>query len=387
MSKALLVAEGLSRPVAEYAHAGGSGPLLLIGAKGATRADGPVPLGESFADATEQQVDLMMANVDYCLQQFDARAGETVHATVFMTDWRFQPGVAAGLERYFGAAAPAMTYVDSPAFALPELLFEIDLAVRPGGEIQYLTADGGGTLATWCDGWLYSAGLAARRDESSWKGELADISGQIDAILGECGLSRKHVLRVRLTVTDARDVEPISQWWDAGRGPRPAAIVSVAPPARPGRRVTADFIACSEAPVRVSAREAGWTGENPLATVATYAKGVAFTAASPGEVLAGELGVAGIAERLEAAIEPLGLTADDVLKVEGLLDDWRLYGGFRREYTQAMSDPYPTRSLTQGVPWKAGAHTQLSWIAVKGAHSATTLLVPPQMQTTNAEVS
>lgn len=374
MSRTVLVSDRLSLPVAEYSHAVRSGPFALMGAKGATRRNGPVPLGENFEHAIETQSELTLANVEHVLKTLDTRPDEVAQVTAYLTDWRFQTAVDEGLARLL-TKGPAVGHVFSSAFALPELLFEIDLVAVPEATSERLIADDT-TRATWSAGWLFSAGLSAGPGAVGCTEELSDLSTQIDAILAESGLSRENVLRLRWSLTDARDLATLDGWLEGWGGSRPAIIALVGSAAGAGRRLSVDFVASSERPERVDEREAAWTAHGSHATAATFAGGVAFTSASAVTGTTG-LGVEGIVERLGAAVAPFGLEVADVAKVEGVLDDWRLYSAFRREYAQTMSRPYPTRSLTQGGPSHAGAHVQLSWIAISGAAEEATLLASP----------
>lgn len=381
MSQTVIISEELSRPVAEYSHAVRSGPFVLIGAKGATCPAGRVPLGADFAETIGLQSDLTFSNVELVLSRLGAQASDVAQMSVFMTDWRLQPRVDAGLKGYVGTP-PAVSYVSSPTFALPELLFEVDATAVPEVRPERLL-DNGSVRAAWSGGWLFSATISAPRAADTSAAELADISAQINILLAESGLARANLLRLRVWVEDARDVLTVGAWLDEWRGPRPAVVVAVSLPARSGQRLAADFIACSDPVERVSAADAHWDAHNSMDTVVACARGVAFTAAAsdPGPLA----GLGKTVERLQAAIDRAGFSMGDVAKVEGVIDDWRAYPEFRREYSRSMADPYPARSLTQAGPRQHGAHVQLSLIAITGGCDQAILLVPPTTQARETE--
>jgi enamine deaminase RidA (YjgF/YER057c/UK114 family) len=219
---------------------------------------------------------------------------------------------------------------------------------------------------------MFSAGLSARNDAIDGAAELDDIDAQLDEILATRGLGREHLVRMRCSVADARDLAAVAAWWEAWGDRRPPLVVWVGSQAHPDRRLSVDAIASSDPPDRVTAVDAGWHRYPADWTVSARAGGVAFTAAA-----AGGRGVGEATRQLSSAIAPFGLAIADVAKVEGVIDDWRLYPRFRDEYARAMPMPYPTRSLTQGDPRERDAHVQLAWIAVSGGRSRSTFLVPP----------
>jgi enamine deaminase RidA (YjgF/YER057c/UK114 family) len=368
MMRALLLTNDLARPIAEYSHAASNGSLVFVGAKGATQAHAPPPFGGDLARSLEHQTPILYRNIESVLDRFGVSAAEVLHVTSFITDWRFDAAVATGLERYFAVPRPATTWLLSPSFAVPELLYELDLVVSLTARTEVHAVEGR-TIASYGGGFLFSGTISAAADCVTCDEELTSIGAQIDELLSQYELKRDNLLRMRLSLRDARDLDAVESWLDGWRNAHPPVVAAVTGSRQVGRRIAADVIAARELPERVSARAAGW-GDGDRRTVAAAACGVLFTAATAGRGVGRELGVGGIAERAAAAAEALGATLDDTLKVEGTIEDWRLYPRFGAEYAAVFSYPYPARSLTQGGSGFRGSSVQLGFvISVDGGAS------------------
>lgn len=374
----LLTADGLSRPVGEYSHAVSSGSTLFIGAKGATRPEGKVPLIDDYATSVEQQCTLTLRNIDYVLDQYGTDRSRALQSTVFVTDWRFRPAVEQAVRDYFGEDAPPQTYLFSPAFALPELLFEIDMVASLDRVPTRLTDDGGAILAQAGD-WYYSSGVVAGESHAQCRDEIVDLAGRLDSLLAGAGLGREHLLHARARLNDARHLGTVREWWDTWPGVPPALTLTVGLGTSANRRLTIDVTACAKPPEKITMGDVGW-GDGPFqnGTAGAYAAGVLQTSAVSGPQSPGNGSEApDIVRRLQQVATIAGMSVEDVVKVDGVLSDWQGYGAFKRRYSEAMSPPYPTRSLTQAWPSQLDAALQLSWTAFEGARDDALVLVPP----------
>lgn len=373
MIKDIVESDALAQPIAEYSQGVRCGPYVLIGAKGATARGGTVLGGTTIRQAAVAQVEITLSNVVHALAALGASINDVVQATAFVTDSRLRDAIEAELRPRLPPNS-VRTFVYSPAFALPELLFEVDVIALDGGTQRRTTIGPGDVGASFADGWLFSDGLSvADRRGSSLRDQLRALGELVDGALAQHGMTRENLVRLRAYVPDGRHVGSLTEWVRGWDGPGPTAVINVGAPPYPMTPIALDFIACADIPARISAADLG-TSDCPVDTIACSARGLTFTsglASSSRQVSAAE-----ISETLAAALGKAGLGVDDVGKVDGVIDDWMKYADFKESYRTVLAPPYPTRSLTQGGGWRSECDLQLAWTAFGDLGDTMSVLVP-----------
>jgi enamine deaminase RidA (YjgF/YER057c/UK114 family) len=377
VTREVVVSDTLSRPGAQFSHAVAVGSVVVVGAKGATKRKGNPPWGPALAEVAEEQALVMFRNLAMSLAELGASEREVVQTTGFLTDWRYQACFRAAFDRFFGEERPALTLVFSPAFALAELLMQIDAICFQGQSLEHI--DSGGVVAGVRAGdQFYSSMITAspRTGRRSAFGEdfrrAWDLATEA---LDRAGLAPGDLLRVRAFLADPRDMAEFQSIWQSLLpAPRPSLVVMMSSHAVLQCRLALDLVA-DQRPINhisweaVGLRDERLAGESAAAVAGT----MVFTASIPSPFANGQ--GAGALDALADVLSVAGARFTDVLRLEGVVDDWRRYARFNESYSRVVESPYPARSLIQGSPAAYGEPIQLSAIADLRASNSARVLV------------
>ncbi len=98
-------------------------PLLFISGQVPRDANGDT-VGEG---SMAQQAEQVFRNLDAILKSNGTHFGNAIKATIFVTDMTLASDVVAARARFYGAAAPASTFVEVSALGDPRWMLEVEL--------------------------------------------------------------------------------------------------------------------------------------------------------------------------------------------------------------------------------------------------------------------
>lgn len=92
---------------------------------------------------------------------------------------------------------------------------------------------------TCFNGTVYLAGQVADDASLDIRGQTAQVLARIDALLGEAGTDRAHILMAQISLSDMADFDAMNEVWDdwVAPGDAPPRATVQARLARPGWRI------------------------------------------------------------------------------------------------------------------------------------------------------
>jgi enamine deaminase RidA (YjgF/YER057c/UK114 family) len=210
-----------------------AGPEIFLRGQTGSRLDGSgmVGLGRRPEDAVAQ-AELAMANLRVLLEEAGGAVDEICKITVYISDRAYREAVYPVIGRHLAGIHPVSTGIIVPAFARPEILFEVDAVVVPKGtgpherlrkyhsgaarygrEGQNLGCDF--CMTVRAGGRLHLRGQTGSDLENRFHG-LGDAAAQAEQamanvrdLLAEAGAGMGDILKATLYVTDRAFLGPV----------------------------------------------------------------------------------------------------------------------------------------------------------------------------------
>lgn len=378
----------LSRPIASFSHAVRHDGVSVVGAKASlSPGDGSLVAAGDAAGQAERA----LTSLEIALRALDARSSDIVHLRLWVADLRQAAAVRALVDRRTSSGSPVISVFHSPAFPLPGFLVEVDaVAAGPSWARTALMADdrriglAAGSLVVLED---VFAAHSHRSGAESGKGPGTPFDTALSAVrrqLAASGLDERQLMRVDVRLAHPGHAAEFERAWQAAFvAPRPPRLVVFSSLVEPGAVIQLSAMAATGVVERVPYADVGVEGRAAQAESAGARSGPLIAAVGGSPCLDTQPPVQSddawrAIDTAVLAIEALGGSADQLLRVTASLPDWHRYREFDAAYSGRLAPPYPARSTVQAQLPQPDQVVQIEALAGAGRDGQTVLLTSPE---------
>lgn len=381
MRKQVIFTDKLMRPIAHFSHAVRVGQMIYVGATAGT--DAALQLAGSkpgYVDAAAQTV-RMFDNLATVLDILGGSIADLVNAKVYVVDPRDIRQVQQISDTRLSDARAAQALVGSHGFPLPQAAIELDaIAILNSGAHKRYLAETSHIHAVRVGKRFYGTatpGLASRDAALSFPQQIDRAFATLIDLLTQAGLGAADLVSLHVTLAHVAETALFNVWSKKVLGDQAVAVtVVIAPLPDPAIRVQFEAFAWAGGGRRIPA-PAGEVQAVLAGDEIHFGGSLGYE--RPGNLPDGaERQIDAAWSNIAAMLELAGSGAENVLRTNNILTDWRDYAGFNRGYGKHVGRPFPPRTTILAGLAAPDARIQIAGIVYCGSEDATFVDVKPE---------